>query len=414
MDTRDHEDHTFCGIMFDICVKTNLPIEYIEINSLWIRGCLGEISVFVTAGGHEGKYDKSDGWSRIYQQFHQPSEDTLIPLEFKQSVVIPAGERIGVYIHSTRDDDQAIVYDNQRGQITMQDNYIQVEAGLAHISNEAFHSVGHWGGWAWRPNREFVGRVSHGVRYFLWKPSTTVHEAFPRAFRASALTLLLCQRRTESPISVLSDDIILYILNLCGWNWFGGLDEKESQHALPENDRDSDEEGGFSWGSRNYFRAVAVHELAARGRLQGMQNLPSLELILSRWTEYESEEEGEDEDDDSDYVPPEGEEEDIEDSDPMDESMQDEVEEIVEVQEGLEIKTDLLTTSTIEVDDNFGMPPPSAYKQLSTEEIGKEEEEANNEGIEQQQEIVQIGDYEGREDMDTADSRRNSTAGGTE
>jgi hypothetical protein len=26
VDTRDHEDHTFCGIMFDIQTKDNLPV----------------------------------------------------------------------------------------------------------------------------------------------------------------------------------------------------------------------------------------------------------------------------------------------------------------------------------------------------------------------------------------------------
>jgi len=39
-ETADHEDHTFSGIMFDI--KTNkLPLEYIEVGSVWVRGDLG-------------------------------------------------------------------------------------------------------------------------------------------------------------------------------------------------------------------------------------------------------------------------------------------------------------------------------------------------------------------------------------
>ena len=39
-ETDQYEDHTFSGIMFDI--KTNkLPLEYIEVSSIWVRGDLG-------------------------------------------------------------------------------------------------------------------------------------------------------------------------------------------------------------------------------------------------------------------------------------------------------------------------------------------------------------------------------------
>ena len=32
VDTRDHEDHTFCGIMFDLIVKDLLPVQYLEVD----------------------------------------------------------------------------------------------------------------------------------------------------------------------------------------------------------------------------------------------------------------------------------------------------------------------------------------------------------------------------------------------
>ena len=31
VDTRDHEDHTFCGIMFDLIVKDLLPVQYFQL-----------------------------------------------------------------------------------------------------------------------------------------------------------------------------------------------------------------------------------------------------------------------------------------------------------------------------------------------------------------------------------------------
>lgn len=56
-ETDQHEDHTFSGIMFDI--KTNkLPLEYIEVSSVWVRGDLGRfctvfecLHVLVVGGG---------------------------------------------------------------------------------------------------------------------------------------------------------------------------------------------------------------------------------------------------------------------------------------------------------------------------------------------------------------------------
>ena len=35
VDTKDCEDHTFSGIMFDVQCKNSLPIKYIDINSVW-------------------------------------------------------------------------------------------------------------------------------------------------------------------------------------------------------------------------------------------------------------------------------------------------------------------------------------------------------------------------------------------
>jgi hypothetical protein len=34
VDTRDHEDHTFAGIMFDVKASASMPIEYIEIQAI--------------------------------------------------------------------------------------------------------------------------------------------------------------------------------------------------------------------------------------------------------------------------------------------------------------------------------------------------------------------------------------------
>ena len=38
VDTEDHEDHTFCGVMFTIEAKSDLPVDFIQISSLSVRG----------------------------------------------------------------------------------------------------------------------------------------------------------------------------------------------------------------------------------------------------------------------------------------------------------------------------------------------------------------------------------------
>ena len=50
-DTRDHEDHTFCGVMFDVACVTALPAEYIEIETISVRGDLGPMTVWRTEAG---------------------------------------------------------------------------------------------------------------------------------------------------------------------------------------------------------------------------------------------------------------------------------------------------------------------------------------------------------------------------
>ena len=42
VDTQDHEDHTFCGVMFDCQCRPNPsgPIDYIEVQSVAVRGKL--------------------------------------------------------------------------------------------------------------------------------------------------------------------------------------------------------------------------------------------------------------------------------------------------------------------------------------------------------------------------------------
>lgn len=39
-ETGDHEDHTFNGIMFNVSVPTVLPMDFVRIDSVSVRGCV--------------------------------------------------------------------------------------------------------------------------------------------------------------------------------------------------------------------------------------------------------------------------------------------------------------------------------------------------------------------------------------
>ncbi|CAE8672579.1 unnamed protein product, partial [Polarella glacialis] len=76
-DTRDHEDHTFCGVMFDVQCKGvehgGVPLEFLMITSLSIRGDLGPITVWRTEGTYKKKEHSQGLWELVYEGEHPPS-----------------------------------------------------------------------------------------------------------------------------------------------------------------------------------------------------------------------------------------------------------------------------------------------------------------------------------------------------
>eukprot|EP00555_Chaetoceros_dichaeta_P007223 CAMPEP_0198265924 /NCGR_PEP_ID=MMETSP1447-20131203/25571_1 /TAXON_ID=420782 /ORGANISM="Chaetoceros dichaeta, Strain CCMP1751" /LENGTH=436 /DNA_ID=CAMNT_0043955703 /DNA_START=19 /DNA_END=1329 /DNA_ORIENTATION=+ len=257
INTTDREEHSFCGIMFPIKCKDILPINQVVINSISVRGGLGPITVWVTndettvigtaasiAHRHPtnakkrssrssvfaptaemrnqtGKISlKPEHWTQIYSNTHNPSfGKNFTPLDITSNPIILKPNQVrGVYIHSTLDSDEAIVYDNQQKEKTHDDTFLTVLPGRAHVSSTPFRSSWGYGG-AWRNHREFVGKISYGVVYKLWNPIE--YRNFGGKFRTTVRTMFACQRRRESPLSRLPDDVIYYILNMCRWDWVG-------------------------------------------------------------------------------------------------------------------------------------------------------------------------------------------------
>jgi len=252
VDTRDHEDHTFCGVMFDVSCKETLPVAFLEISGVAVRGELGPMTVWVTPNTFAGKQEDQTHWKQLYSRKHSPSPDHLVSLEFPEPVRLARGERVGFYVHSGRPGDTGIVYDEQRSRYTHDGDLFRIHPGLAHISNRPFGRTGLWGH-PWREHREFVGRLAVGVGWQLWNPET--NKLFPPAFRSSAACLFLCAGRPSSPLHCLSDMVLLYILNMCRWDWFGGLPAVHAGSAEASRGAgDSDNELAFRGRQLGFWR----------------------------------------------------------------------------------------------------------------------------------------------------------------
>ena len=181
-------------------------------------------------------------WTKVYEQTHEPSQRQYKVLDFSDNpVVMKPGQVRAIYIHSTLPGDEAIVYDNTRhvnpygragywgrptrpagheaSQPRYQDDMIAIYTGKAHLSTTPFGQVNIWG-WdnAWRDYREFVGQLDYGAVFQLWQPN--LHPRFGTKFDECARTLMALQRRWDSPVSMLPDEAIYYILNMCKWDWF--------------------------------------------------------------------------------------------------------------------------------------------------------------------------------------------------
>mmetsp|Transcript_29772 Transcript_29772/g.42254 ORF Transcript_29772/g.42254 Transcript_29772/m.42254 type:complete len:311 (+) Transcript_29772:76-1008(+) len=219
-ETNDYEDHTFCGVLFPVVCKDVLPLEKLLINSISVRGRLGPLTVWIYDQTSERTIAMDQtSWTKIYEKIHQPSFDKFCQLDLSDNpIVMRPGELRIIYIHSALHSDEAIVYDNRRKEKTYDDALLSILTGRAHLSPEPFGNVPIWGwGNAWRDHRQFVGRIEYGAIYKLWNPVT--HLQFGPNFQDMTRTMFLCQRRLESPVSQLPDDVIFYILNMCRWDW---------------------------------------------------------------------------------------------------------------------------------------------------------------------------------------------------
>ena len=166
--------------MFPIKAKEDLPISQILLHSVAVRGQLGPLTVWVskpnitpsttTTAANDPPNRKhyrfplqKRYWTKIYQRTHAPSRHAYTWLDFShQPVVLYPGQVRALYIHSTLDSDEAIVYDNAQvrpwhyasaasaarriqPQARYQDGFVSLWPGKAHLSPEPFGQTPIWG-----------------------------------------------------------------------------------------------------------------------------------------------------------------------------------------------------------------------------------------------------------------------------
>jgi hypothetical protein len=225
--TNDHKDHLFSGVMFDVECNDTCPLEFLEISSIWIRGDLGPITVWALPGGlgeriYEPSY--SEGWQLIYEKTHSSSPTKLVQLALGDaSVKLEPNTKLGLYIHSKLAGDRSIAYDNQRSSERKancyENTYLCIHPGLAHLTNEPFGQNSEWWwGSPWRAGREFVGCIDFGICYKMWSPEH--HLSFNVNFRRAVKCMLLVAGRSQSRLHSLPIALILHVLHMCHYDWF--------------------------------------------------------------------------------------------------------------------------------------------------------------------------------------------------
>jgi hypothetical protein len=292
--------------MFPIRAKAVVPVQHIVLKSIAVRGQLGPLTVWIT---NEDEQVDEQGrfrtrltprhWTQIYAQKHAPSQSRYQTLELAQPVLLYPGQVRGIYIHSTRGGDDAIVYDDSDPRIAQhvpryQDQFLSVHSGKAHLSPTAFGQMPIWGwGNAWRDRREFVGQIHYGAVYQLWNPQ--IHQQFGPSFRNATRSLLALQRRDGCVMSSLPDECIYYILNMCRWDWFSDSADvlkhekrRRKQRAAASQNASAEDDGGPGLDE--------AHAMVARLREYQRQQEESSEEGEDE--EYEEEEDEEDDDDD--------------------------------------------------------------------------------------------------------------------
>lgn len=249
--------------MFDIEAKSEIPIESMVITSLWVRGSLGNVSVYLCDTEFKDKYSEEECWKVMYRKKHLASFTEYVELPLKSPIKLMRGEKRGIYIHSNTDE-HGIIYDDERNKVTFENCFLKVHSGLASICPIPFSPTEEaswtWR-WPWRPNREFVGKISFGVKYVLWRPISSVHSSFMPSFRSGVVEFVKVMRSGKLGFKVYRD-IVFLVLNFIRFDWF------ENKDCLKLDDVRRSDGDPIGWGVNweSYQEKILDHRMKYQRR----------------------------------------------------------------------------------------------------------------------------------------------------
>lgn len=94
--------------MFDVRCRSKLPLDYLEITSVWVRGALGPMTVWTTPDSFNGKHENGAAWTCIFSQNVNPSPLELVELKLDRPLRLENGQSAGLYVHSATPGDEGL------------------------------------------------------------------------------------------------------------------------------------------------------------------------------------------------------------------------------------------------------------------------------------------------------------------
>ena len=222
--------------MFPVQCNDFLHIQKIDIQSVSVRGKLGHMTVWVSndTASRASIIVPLDPcyWTKLYDETHASSQDDLVPLLFNSPIQLLPGQTRLIYIHSSLFSGEGIVCGNSSD--ACKDSLLSTLSGKAHdtftgpfgIMPHRVRAI------SWTNKRYFFGEMDYTAVHWLWSPST--RQLFGSQFQAMVTTLILCHHQEFNKsknlckgerlhftnlLSTLPDDIIMYILSMCSWDW---------------------------------------------------------------------------------------------------------------------------------------------------------------------------------------------------
>eukprot|EP01051_Picozoa_sp_SAG22_P015402 SAG22_NODE_2006_length_3154_cov_5.008183_1_plen_516_part_00 len=224
-------NHSYNGVVFD--VRSAAPYEVV-ITSIHLGGMLGQVRVFASGRDwHRGEFTRlasrcgwnnsnnvlrRDEWELVGSKLLPAAWDGTRELKLRKPIRLLPGQTRGVYLHSGLPDDLGIQYQSygRQDDVVAQDSCLTVLPGIGHTGSEPFE---HYHGW-FRAIRGPAGTFSYTAERRTWQRAS--HHEFPRKFKKSIRTVLLCHM--AGGLRNLPLELVFSVLEKCDWTWFDGAD----------------------------------------------------------------------------------------------------------------------------------------------------------------------------------------------